>query len=56
MVLVCLPSYGRGNDELDEFPEVPESAGSASHPDVAIQAQFVRFGGMSCSFGLSPGI
>jgi len=42
--------------ELVAFPDSPESAGSPSHPDVAIQAQFVRLGGMSWSFGSSPGM
>jgi len=38
------------------LPEVPESAGSASNPAVAMQAALVRFGGISCNLGLSPGI
>ena len=35
---------------------LPEGAGGSMRPAVAMQAGFVRFGGMSWSAGLSPGM
>ena len=45
-----------GKEELDELPRVPDGAGGSMRPAVAMQAQFVRFGGMSWRAVLSPGM